>query len=220
MNLNTDYTQRVVLNTETLEWSASPSPGVFRRLLERNGQEVARATSIVRYEAGSRFDRHIHDEGEEFYVLDGVFSDESGDYPAGSYVRNPPGSSHAPFTREGCTLFVKLRYHSPEDTHRVVVDTHSGEWYPGLVPGLQVMPLHEFKTTHTALVSWAPGTRFTTHCHHGGEEILVLAGVFEDEHGQYPQGTWLRSHHLSTHTPFSINGCTILVKTGHLLAFE
>lgn len=220
MNLNTDYTQRVVLETETLEWSASPSPGVSRRMLERDGQEVARATSIVRYEAGSRFERHVHDEGEEFFVLEGVFSDEMGDYPAGTYVRNPPSSSHAPYTRGGCTLFVKLRYHCTEDTRRVVVNTNNGEWYPGFVSGLQVMPLHEFKTTHTALVRWAPGTRFMTHRHHGGEEILVLAGVFEDEHGQYPKGTWLRSPHLSAHNPFSINGCTILVKIGHLLSFE
>ena len=80
------------------------------------------------------------------------------------------------------------------------------------------MPLHEFRTEHTALVRWAPGTYFNPHRHYGGEEILVVEGVFEDEHGRYPAGSWLRSPHLSMHKPFSKEGCIILVKTGHLLA--
>jgi anti-sigma factor ChrR (cupin superfamily) len=102
------------------------------------------------------------------------------------------------------------------DRQNVVVDTLKANWLPGLVPGLSVMPLSSFETQHTALVRWAPKTYFSAHRHHGGEEILVISGVFEDEHGRYPQGTWMRSPHLSLHQPFSREGCTILVKTGHL----
>ena len=69
-------------------------------MLDRIGDEVARATSIVRYAPGSSFARHEHAKGEEFLVLEGIFSDDSGDYPAGFYVRNPPGSGHTPFRKD------------------------------------------------------------------------------------------------------------------------
>jgi anti-sigma factor ChrR (cupin superfamily) len=69
----------------------------------------------------------------------------------------------------------------------------------------------------STLVRWAPQTYFNPHKHYGGEEIFVVDGVFEDEHGRYPAGSWIRSPHLSLHQPFSKEGCTIFVKTGHLL---
>lgn len=185
-------------------------------MLDRIGEEVARATSIVRYAPGSRFTSHTHDLGEEFIVLDGVFSDEHGDYPAGTYVRNPPGSAHAPYTEGGCTIFVKLRQFVSGDTERVVVDTTTRRFSRGQVPGLTVLPLHQFEGVSVALVRWAPGTRFLPHTHWGGEEIVVLDGVFQDEHGDYPTHTWLRSPHGSRHHPFSDPGCLIYVKVGHL----
>lgn len=216
MNLNADYGQRVVLNHHELPWIASPQPGVERRMLERIGDEVARATSIVRYQPGARFQPHTHEFGEEVFVLEGVFCDETGAYPAGSYLMNPPGSSHAPFSETGCTLFVKLRHLGPDQTAREVVDTTTADWYQGLVPGLMVMPLMR-QGSGSTLVRWAPETYFNAHRHYGGEEIFVVAGVFEDEHGRYPAGSWIRSPHMSVHKPFSREGCTILVKTGHLL---
>lgn len=218
MQLHSDLNQRAVVRSSDVPWVASPLPGVDRRMLERDGGEVARATSIVRYAPGAHFSAHRHDLGEEFFVLDGTFCDEWGRYPEGTYVLNPPGSFHAPFTtEEGCTLFVKLRHLGSEPLERCVVDTRSTLWRPGLVEGLSVMPLSSQGPAHTALVRWAPGTRFSAHAHVGGEEIFVVEGVFEDEHGRYPQGTWLRSPHLSSHQPFSTEGCTILVKTGHLV---
>jgi len=198
------------------DWVASPSVGIERRMLDRNGMEQGRATSIVRYAAGSGFPAHEHPGGEEILVLDGVFSDERGDYTAGTYIRNPIGSRHAPYSDSGCTLFVKLWQFDPTDTQRVVIDTKAAQWHPGLVPGLSVLPLHSHGSEHAALVRWAPGTQFKQHRHWGGEEILVLDGTFEDEHGSYPAGSWLRSPHQSEHTPFSNAGCTIFVKTGHL----
>ena len=187
-------------------------------MLERSGAEVARATSLVRYAPGSRFERHSHGGGEEILVLEGTFSDELGDYPTGTYLRNPVGSEHAPYSAGGCTILVKLRQMHPADQTRLVLDTHTSPWFPGLVNGLEVMPLHGFGSEHVALVRWAPGTRFQPHSHPGGEEILVLDGVFQDEHGDYPAGSWLRNPPGSIHRPWSDPGCTIWVKTGQLPA--
>lgn len=216
MQIRSDFTQRAVLRPGEESFVPSPLPGVTRLMLDREGGEVARATTIVRYEPGSHFSSHDHAAGEEFLVLDGVFSDEHGDYPAGTYVRNPPGSSHAPSSKEGCTLFVKLRQFQEGDGERVVIDTLATPWQPGLVEGLSVMPLHEFGTEHVALVRWAPGTIFKPHTHLGGEEVLVLEGTLQDEHGTYPKGSWVRSPSFSHHHPFTEEGCTIYVKVGHL----
>ncbi|MFN9631759.1 MAG: cupin domain-containing protein [Cyanobacteriota bacterium] len=216
MDLHADLSRAVVLDADALPWTPSPMAGVERRLLDRQGDEVARATSIVRYAPGSRFERHCHGGGEEILVLQGMLSDELGAYPAGTYLRNPAGTSHAPFSQDGCTILVKLHQMHPADQRRVVVDTQRQPWRPGLVPGLEVMPLHGYGSEQVALVRWAPGTVFQPHGHPGGEEILVLAGVFQDEHGTYPAGHWLRHPPASAHRPWSETGCTIWVKTGHL----
>lgn len=216
MIINADFSKRVVLRPGDVAWATSPMPGVARKMLDRLGAEQGRATSIVRYAPNSRFRAHTHGGGEEFLVLEGVFCDESGDYPAGTYVRNPIGSTHAPHSDGGCTIFVKLDQFDQQDTARKVIDTQRAQFQPGLVPGLSVLPLHEFGTEHVALVRWAPGTQFHRHRHWGGEEILVISGTFQDEHGDYPAGSWLRSPHGSEHTPFSGEGCLIYVKVGHL----
>ena len=216
MQLRSDWSERVVVDSEAMQWVDSPSVGVQRKMLERDGEEVARATSLVRYAPGSKFSRHLHELGEELFVMEGEFCDDSGRFGPGSYIRNPPGSSHAPWSDDGCVLFVKLRYFDLADQARIVVHTRESPWLQGMVPGLSVMPLHEFGAEHTAMVRWAPGTYFNPHRHYGGEEILVVDGVFEDEKGRYPAGTWMRSPHMSQHQPFSREGCVILVKTGHL----
>jgi len=216
MQIHADLSLRAVVNSHDLPWVDSPMPGVQRRMLERDGEEVARATSVVRYAPNSYFEAHTHGGGEEFLVLEGIFSDESGDFPQGTYVRNPIGSRHEPYTKDGTTILVKLQQFDPGDQDFVRVDTNQREWLPGLVPGLHVMPLHEYGSEHVALVKWAPGTKFAHHSHPQGEEIFVLSGVFADEHGTYPEGTWLRSPAGSVHTPFSDDGCIIYVKTGHL----
>lgn len=216
MRVNADFSERVVIRPEDYKWVKSPSAGVERMMLDRIGDEVARATTIVKFAPGSQFDAHTHGGGEEFLVLEGVFSDESGDFPAGTYVRNPIGTSHTPHTDEGCTILVKLHQFGVADTAQFHVDTSTAEFLPGQVEGLTVLPLHNVPGENVALVRWAPGTRFTGHQHWGGEEIFVLEGTFQDEHGSYPAGSWIRSPHLSQHTPFSDEGCLIWVKTGHL----
>jgi anti-sigma factor ChrR (cupin superfamily) len=216
MQIHADLTRRAVVDSNTLPWVDSPLPGVERRMLEREGGEVARATSIVRYAPNSYFDAHTHGGGEEFLVLDGVFSDEMGDFPKGMYVRNPIGSRHTPYSEGGATILVKLQQFDPADQQFVRVDTTSAVWQPGPASGLQVMPLHQFGAEHVALVKWESGTRFVSHVHPGGEEIFVLSGTFADEYGTYTARTWLRNPPGSAHSPYSDEGCVIFVKTGHL----
>ena len=215
--LRDDWSLRCVVDSNDSSWMSSSSPQVQQLLLERLEGEEAPATSIVRYEPGACCSAPPLALGEEILVLDGILSDETGDYGAGVYIKNPPGSSHVTFSEQGCTIFVKRCDQDPMDSERVVVDTRTADWRPGLVEGLEVLPLHSFGAQHTALVRWAPQTYFNPHRHYGGEEILVLEGLFSDEHGDYPAGTWLRSPHLSQHQPFSQSGCLILVKVGHLL---
>jgi anti-sigma factor ChrR (cupin superfamily) len=210
-----DFARKIVVNTHHQEWIASPSDNVWRKPLEKEAAEFGHTTSIVRFGPESFFPSHTHPLGEEIFVLDGVFSDERGDYGAGSYIRNPPKSKHSPFSREGCTLFVKLDQFDPMDTEAVKINTHINQWLPGQ-GGLQVMPLHDFRGEHVALVKWPAGERFQPHTHFGGEEILVLSGEFRDEFGHYPEGTWLRNPHMSRHYPFVEEETVIWVKVGHL----
>ncbi|WP_185968071.1 cupin domain-containing protein [Thalassotalea sp. PS06] len=214
--LNLERNIRLAINTEQMAWEDSPAEGVFRKKLEREGVESGLTTSVVKYDKNTAFSAHPHPNGEEIFVLEGVFEDEHGKYPKGSYFRNPPGSQHSPKSPKGCELFVKLNQFQPGDDAQIHIETAKQPWLPGLVDGLSVMPLHSFGTEHTALVRWQPGTHFQPHVHPGGEEIFVLDGVFEDEFGQYPKGTWLRSPPYSKHNPFSEQGCIIFVKTGYM----
>jgi anti-sigma factor ChrR (cupin superfamily) len=213
--LNMDLSKRIVIDTNQMQWLDSPSSGVKRIPLEREEAESGRTTSLVEYKAGASFTKHIHPLGEEIFVLKGVFSDEFGDYGPGTYMRNPPGSSHAPFSKEGCLIFVKLNQMDPSDQSKVIVDTNKEAWRPGH-GNLEVMPLHSFMTEGAALVKWPTGEKFIRHSHFGGEEVFVLTGEFIDELGRYPANTWIRSPHLSKHDPFVERETIILVKTGHL----
>ncbi|MBL4621332.1 MAG: cupin domain-containing protein [Immundisolibacteraceae bacterium] len=219
MNINADLRQRAVIYSTDLDWVASPLAGVTRRQLERVGGENAdRATTLVRYAPGSHFSPHNHDLGEEFLVLEGTFSDDSGDFPAGMYVRNPPGSRHQPSSEPGCTILVKLRQFDPDDQQFVRSDCNQGNWQSSDRPGLQILPLHSYNDEEVALQRLAAGARPEPHSHAGGEEIYVLDGEFSDEHGHYPAGTWLRQPPGSSHSPFSESGCKLYIKTGHLPA--
>lgn len=213
--LNMDFDRPVQVLSTDQRWQNSPANGVSRVHLERCAPEHGHTTSLVKYAPGTAFPSHSHPDGEEIFVMEGIFSDENGDYPAGSYLRNPPGSQHAPFSKSGCTLFVKLNQFQPNDLSPVTIRPDDQPWLPG-IGGLQVIPLHRHLGESTALVKWPENERFQAHSHWGGEEIMVLSGAFIDEHGRYPAGSWIRSPHMSQHFPYVEEETIILVKTGHL----
>jgi len=215
--LNLDLSQPVIHHPDDSDWVTSPADGVSRIHLEREAKESGRTTSFVRFAPDSFFPAHCHPAGEEIYVMEGIFSDENGDYPAGTYIRNPPGSMHKPFTREGCTLFVKLEQFQSDDNKQVILRPEDQHWQPG-IGNLKVLPLHSYGTESTALVLWPENEVFQAHTHWGGEEIVVLDGTFIDEYGEYSKGSWIRSPHLSKHFPRVEAETLILVKVGHLNA--
>lgn len=216
MQLHADLTKRAVVDSATLDWVPSPLAGVERRMLERDGDEVARATTIVRYAPESYFDPHVHVLGEEYVVLEGTFSDEHGDFGKGFYVRNPPGSRHRPHSKEGCTIFVKLRQMDLSDDVQVNIDTTKGEYVETGVPGLTVLEVHKDEREQVGFFRFAPGTKVPRHKHIGGEEFFVIEGSLSDANGTYTSGTWVRQEHGSSHEVTSEKGCLLYSKSGHL----
>ncbi|HEY7298040.1 MAG TPA: cupin domain-containing protein [Xanthobacteraceae bacterium] len=217
MNLNADFSKRVVVHASSVDWKSSPVPGVERRMLDRIGDEVARATSIVRYAPGSYFPPHVHGGGEEFLVLEGEFQDEQGVFPAGSYVRNPPQSRHTPASTPGCMLFVKLWQFDLADRTHVVIDTN--KLVPrttGRLDGVRVFPLFADGRENVRLEQWAPGTVIEIDPE-GGLEVLVLTGGFSEGGETYGMHSWLRLP-IGAHfrARVAADGCRVWIKEGHL----
>jgi anti-sigma factor ChrR (cupin superfamily) len=212
-----DLSVRVVVDPKTLPWTASPSGTVWRKRLHLVGPtESGQVTSIVRYQENSQFPSHDHPEGEEILVLDGVFSDEHGDWPAGSYLLNPEGFRHAPYSRGGCLLFVKLRQFPGKSRRHVATNTEIVPWRSG--HGCMTKPLYEQPgyTDSTRLELWLPGTNFGEVSYQRGAELLVLRGSLEDDLGVYDTHTWLRFPAHSTHHPRTATGCELYIKEGGL----
>ncbi|WP_300062523.1 cupin domain-containing protein [uncultured Roseobacter sp.] len=207
MRLNADFTQRALVRFSESDWIASPMPGVDRKMLDRIGDEVARATTIVRYAPGSAFSAHTHDGGEEYLVLDGTFCDEHGAFPAGTYVRNPPTSSHTPSAPDGATILVKLHQFDPADRTQVRVD---------LDPAQDAQPLHRDAVEEVRVAHWAPGTTVDLDAP-GGIELFVIDGGFEESGDALSLWDWLR---LPVGTRSSVtagpDGARVWIKSGHL----
>lgn len=216
MDLNADFTARAVVHAAGIPWVASPMRGVDRRMLDRMGDEVARATTIVRYAPGSAFSAHVHSGGEEFVVLSGTFQDEHGDYPAGSYVRNPPQSSHTPSSVDGCVILVKLWQFDPDD--RTAVTLRPDNLQPIKVDhATMVTPLHRDAHEAVTFVDLAADARMDLSETLGGHEVFVIAGGFTENGDAFKQHSWLR---LPAAEPSSLragpDGARLWVKTGHL----
>jgi anti-sigma factor ChrR (cupin superfamily) len=217
--LRDDFTKLEIVPTDELEWTPSPSPGVERKRLERSGPaESGRVTSLVRYAPESEFPEHPHPGGEELFVLEGVFSDASGDHPAGTYLLNPEGYSHAPRSAQGCVLFVKLRQ-APGARHHVRVETAGAPFEPyDDLPGVSSLELYaqEGFPERVRLVRFEPGTAVPFVAFPKGEELFGLEGELEDEHGRHGPRTWLRFPPGGGHAPRTVTGCLLLVKKDHL----
>ena len=215
--LNADVSQRVAINTDKMEWTPSPGGQVLRKRLHLVGRaEAGQVTSLVRYPPGSEFPRHNHPDGEEILVLDGVFSDETGDYPAGSYLLNPEGFSHAPFSREGCLLFVKLRQYPGHDRERVAIQTAEHAWRPSVRKGAAWKKLYAQApyADFSRLEAWDEPASLGRINFPGGAELLVLRGEFSDADGHYPCHSWLRVPEGGSITPNSNSYCELFIKEG------
>jgi anti-sigma factor ChrR (cupin superfamily) len=216
MKLNADFSEAAVVHAARMDWSGSPVAGVERRMLDRIGAEVARATSIVRYAPASQFPPHIHGGGEEFLVLDGVFQDQHGDYPAGYYVRNPPQSRHTPGSQPGCVIFVKLWQFDPDDRSHVIIDSHKMAWLAAGRAGVEILPLFKDRDEDVRLERWAADTDIKLAAD-GGLELLVLDGSFRYHDETFDQYSWLRLPAGDTFTATAAgSGCRLWLKTGHL----
>jgi hypothetical protein len=217
MELNADFSRRVAVHAGRLAWVPSPMAGVDRRMLDRIGDEVARATSIVRYGPGSHFSPHTHGGGEEFLVLDGVFQDEHGDFPAGSYIRNPPTSSHTPGSAPGCTIFVKLWQFDPADRTEVRLDAKARALEPLTGrPGVEAMLLFRDRREVVRLERWAPEAEVDLAVP-GGIELLVLDGGFREGGEAFEVQSWLRLPCGAVlRARAGAAGCRVWVKEGHL----
>lgn len=215
MFVNADFSQRAIVAPQQYAWVASPQPGVERVMLDRVGAEKARATSIVRYAPDSSFPPHAHPGGEEILVLDGVFSDESGDFPEGWYLRNPPGSRHRPASREGALIFVKLWQMADSENRQVQVDTRdpSGWTRAG---DRSIRPLFSSDAEQVSLQRVDAGRALGLEAT-GGAELLVLAGAIVADDGVYEAGTWIRLPAGDRpQWQAGPEGVTFYSKTGHL----
>lgn len=221
MNINADFSQRVLVHSQQQPWVASPMPGVDRRPLDRVGDEVARATTIVRYAPGSEFSPHVHTGGEEFIVLDGVFQDQHGDFPAGSYVRNPPQSSHKPGSDEGCVIFVKLWQFNPDDRLHVNISARADDITPSsefTAPATGVVSKVLYRDEYEAVSVYelAPDSVLELEASKG-LEALVLAGEMSEGNDTLEKHSWLR---LPVGSQFKAKagktGARVWIKTEHL----
>ncbi|UTW01974.1 cupin domain-containing protein [Amphritea atlantica] len=213
--LNMDFTQPVSIDSQTLSWVASPMPGVWRKPLAREDAEQGHATSIVRYDPGASFSSHGHPAGEEILVLDGVFSDQSGDYSAGTYFRNPEGFSHAPFSHEGCTILVKLHQFQPDDQAHLTLQTEAASW-SGPDSSLQRLDLHQHNDEQVFMLRSETGAELDLSHARKGLELFVIAGQLFENHHAFQQGCWIRRPHA--------DGCyrlgadtRVWIKINHLL---
>jgi hypothetical protein len=217
VELNADFSQRAAMHGASMDWVASPIAGVDRLMLDRIGDEVARATTIVRFASSSQFSPHVHGGGEEFLVLEGVFQDEHGDYPMGSYVRNPPATKHTPGSEQGCILFVKLWQFNPQDRTQIRTGTDNLALEPAPDrPGVSLAPLYKDAHEDVRLEVWEPEAEISLEVP-GGIELLVLEGNFCEDGEIFCEISWLRLPSGGTLTAKAgPQGCRIWVKSGHL----
>ena len=216
MNVHADFSLRVAVHAADVPWVPSPMPGVDRRMLDRIGGEVARATTVVRYAPNSRFSAHVHTGGEEYLVLEGVFQDEHGDFPVGTYARNPPESRHTPRSDNGATILVKLWQFDPSDRTQVVIPSTERQPAASAFDGVEEIALYEDAHERVRIEVWQPGTTVRLEGHKG-IELFVISGGFAESGEDFGPNDWLRlpAGHVSKAVA-GPTGARIWVKSGHL----
>ena len=204
--MNHDYEQRAFIDTNTIQWQEVETKNILKKILAIKDKEE---TSFIKLNEGSFLNQTEKINSVEIFVIEGTYINEYGEHPKGTYLRLPKENEALAKSNDGCVIFSKTNFFT--DTQERIIDTNNEEWLQGQ-GNLEVMPLYE----QTALVKWPKGEKFTPHKHWGGEEVVVLEGTFIDEHGEYPQNSWLRSPHLSEHFPYVNEETIIFVKTGHI----
>ncbi len=212
--LNMDFSRFVVIDTTAMDWIASPKAGVWRKPLAREEAERGHATSIVKYDAGASFNSHNHPLGEEILVLEGTFSDETGDFHAGTYFRNPKGFVHAPFSSEGCTILVKLHQMDAQDKQRKAIKTDKAGWQEE--NGVRLLELHSFHEENVQLLHTSAKFQSALVKNAKGKEIYVIKGGYSDAYGSYRTGSWVRLPPGSEHAPLIEADSLLWIKQGHL----
>ena len=217
-HINADYSESVVMRTTAMDWQESPSPKVWRKRLDLSGpREQGRVTSIVRYDRSSKFPPHPHPDGEEILVLDGVFSDQSGDYSAGTFLLNPEGFEHAPFSKEGCILFVKLRQYPGGNRTQVNINLLDAPWQDnGKGQSSLVLYNEQNHPERIEMMRLEPGSALTIQSGAGGAELFLLSGSLENSGERFATGDWLRWPTQEDRVFTAIDTVTVYVKTGHL----
>ena len=213
--LNMNFQESVIIETENQEWQPSPASKVFRKPLAREDRESGHATSIVQYVAGACFPEHPHPAGEEILVLSGIFSDEAGNFGPGSYLRNPPGSSHAPFSEEGCIIFVKLCQFDPSDRQTVRINIFEALTREGS-DKLAEVSLHQFNEERTSILRIPAGETCSLQDRSGGVELLIISGKLSTGSEDWPAGTWIRTPSCNYDLNSASEDSLLLVKSGHL----
>lgn len=225
MLINADFKATVVVTPDDYHWVDSPQTGVRRVMLDRIGQEQARATSLVRYAPGSAFPPHRHPGGEEILVLEGTFSDERGDFPQGSYLRNPPGSWHAPASREGCLILVKLWQMDAAETAPLHVDTRIPQAWARRA-GRGTCHLFTSVHEHVRIERMPPGPPVFPRPE-AAAELLVLDGALhlirQHQPRHLPAGSWVRAGGPDAGACLSslragAQGATVYVKQGRAVS--
>mmetsp|Transcript_19634 Transcript_19634/g.26955 ORF Transcript_19634/g.26955 Transcript_19634/m.26955 type:complete len:248 (-) Transcript_19634:150-893(-) len=231
MKINANFRVFAGVQFDPTKYISSPSYGVDRFMLDRIGNEKARATTIVKYQPNSNFPQHEHIGGEEFLVLEGTFKDQYGSFPAGTYVRNPIGSKHSPWVEDdGCTIFVKLlQMAEPTDeegTDPLYVNFQSDDSKKDASTtefGSLLEMYHNKVTGERVQMCWIqPNAMFPfDDCAPNGEELFVYEGSLEIKDEEYEKWGWLRFPPGSASGDRQVlkagsKGAQVYRKTGHL----
>ncbi len=213
--LNMNFKEKVIIDTMSMQWTQSPKKGVQRKRLEVEDVESGHVTSIVKYDSGSSFNEHLHHGGEEILVLKGTFSDETGDYKAGTYIRNPPGSSHTPFSHDGCIIFVKLHQMQKSGENNLAINTNKITFVKSDAVGHSSYSLYHSKFESVALEKLITKTQLELEVNSSGYELLLLEGSLSLDNEKINPLTWVRlpegKYKINAHTT-----CTFWSKQGHL----
>lgn len=217
--LNMDFEKTVIIDTEQAEWVPSPKAGVWRKPLAREEAEQGHATSIVKYEPGASFSPHDHPKGEEILVLDGTFSDATGDFSSGTYFRNPAGFKHAPFSKEGCLILVKLHQFQSRDNKRVSIDTNYNNFVnnPTNTENNHVLRLHSYREEAVTILFCREGQAVAPRTDENpiGRELFILSGAITEGSNQHKKGTWIRCAATDTRQWTAQKDSVIWFKSGH-----